>query len=313
MGLAASQCRLLLLTARLSDTEYRAQMISQRRMALAMQTEQIATNYSRALNNRILKFTYDFKSSDNTPIQKDLTYYELTAENSALAGKYRVKTADGKIAVASVDEIPGTIYSTKDEDGNEIAANVTKESLIKAARKYLAGCTEETEDSKDLQALISSDNLTDSDYAALYTYLKNTDALNSQLSFKKSANATFTGSDGEEYIVLPAIANTQYFQNCLRTGALCTERYTQEGNEAYSWKSYNLLSSEVVDDDLYTADDAAAQAEYESKSAMIQSQDKFLEIELKQVETQHQAAQTEYDSVKKVIDKNIERSFKTFG
>ena len=37
------------------------------------------------------------------------------------------------------------------------------------------------------------------------------------------------------------------------------------------------------------------------------------EVELKQVETQHQAAQVEYESVKKVIDKNIERSFKTFG
>ena len=56
-----------------------------------------------------------------------------------------------------------------------------------------------------------------------------------------------------------------------------------------------------------------ARAEYESKSAIIQSQDKQLEIELKQFETQHQAAQTEYDSVKKVIQDNVERTFGIFS
>ena len=41
MGLAASQARLLLLTARKSDLEYRAQQITNTEMILAMQTEQM--------------------------------------------------------------------------------------------------------------------------------------------------------------------------------------------------------------------------------------------------------------------------------
>jgi chromosome segregation ATPase len=45
----------------------------------------------------------------------------------------------------------------------------------------------------------------------------------------------------------------------------------------------------------------------------LQEVDKILEIQLKQVDTQHQAAQTELEAVQKVIDKNIERSFKTFA
>ena len=47
--------------------------------------------------------------------------------------------------------------------------------------------------------------------------------------------------------------------------------------------------------------------------APIQEQDKGLELQLKGLDTEQQAIQTEVDAVAKVIDKNIEVSFKTFG
>ena len=53
MGLAASQGRLLLLTARKSNLEFQAQAISQQRSLLSMQQESISTNYSEKLNNQI--------------------------------------------------------------------------------------------------------------------------------------------------------------------------------------------------------------------------------------------------------------------
>jgi len=45
----------------------------------------------------------------------------------------------------------------------------------------------------------------------------------------------------------------------------------------------------------------------------IQSLDKGLELQLRRVDTQQQAVQTELDAVKKVIDKNIELTFKVFA
>lgn len=68
-----------------------------------------------------------------------------------------------------------------------------------------------------------------------------------------------------------------------------------------------------MSDGLYTEDDAAASAKYKQITDRLQAQDKQLEIELKNIDTQHQAVQTEIDAVKKVIDKNIEMTFKTFG
>ena len=45
----------------------------------------------------------------------------------------------------------------------------------------------------------------------------------------------------------------------------------------------------------------------------IQSQDKSLELKMKQLDTEHNAVQTEMEAVQKVLQKNIEGSFKTFA
>jgi len=54
MGLAGSQTRFLTLTARKNDIEYQAQQISNSRLQLSSRLEQIATEYTKALNDRAL-------------------------------------------------------------------------------------------------------------------------------------------------------------------------------------------------------------------------------------------------------------------
>lgn len=67
MGLAASQGRLLLLTARKSDLELQAQQISQDRLLLSIQQESIATEYAEKTNNQI----YQIQLDDNNGFQPD--------------------------------------------------------------------------------------------------------------------------------------------------------------------------------------------------------------------------------------------------
>lgn len=45
----------------------------------------------------------------------------------------------------------------------------------------------------------------------------------------------------------------------------------------------------------------------------IQSLDKSLELQLRRVDTQQEAVRTEIEAVKKVIDKNVDLTFKTFA
>lgn len=96
----------------------------------------------------------------------------------------------------------------------------------------------------------------------------------------------------------------------------------EEGNVIYG-PTYSLTTSTVTDQEKY--EDAMNQYEYEkysydqaiqdinSKIEIVQAQDKNLELRLKQLDTEQKAISTEIDAVSKVIEKNTESSFKTFG
>lgn len=58
---------------------------------------------------------------------------------------------------------------------------------------------------------------------------------------------------------------------------------------------------------------ALAEAEYEKGMEAIQAQDKRYEMDQKKIDTQYDALIAEEESLKSVLDKNVERSFKTFG
>jgi len=87
--------------------------------------------------------------------------------------------------------------------------------------------------------------------------------------------------------------------------------------------TYSVNTSTVTDQAKY--DDAMNQysfdkAEYDksiqdinSKIEVVQAQDRNLELRLKQLDTEQKAIQTEIDAVEKVIEKNTESTFKTFG
>lgn len=45
----------------------------------------------------------------------------------------------------------------------------------------------------------------------------------------------------------------------------------------------------------------------------IQAEDKRFEIDQKKIDTQYKALQAEEESIKSVLSKNVERSFKAFG
>lgn len=85
---------------------------------------------------------------------------------------------------------------------------------------------------------------------------------------------------------------------------------------------YSLITNTVTDENAY--EDAMNQYTYDmqvyekaiadinAKTERIQEEDRTLELRLKQLDTEQEALQTEMEAVKKVIDKNIENTFKTF-
>jgi len=87
--------------------------------------------------------------------------------------------------------------------------------------------------------------------------------------------------------------------------------------------TYAVTTNTVTDNKKY--DDAMNQYEYDkykydqsvqeinAKIEIVQAEDRNLELRLKQLDTEQEAIQTEMEAVQKVIEKNTESTFKTFG
>lgn len=99
--------------------------------------------------------------------------------------------------------------------------------------------------------------------------------------------------------------------------------YIYDDEQHIDGTKYSLTATTISDENGYN--DAMNQYYYEkalydkkvqdinAKIEIIQTQDKNLELKLKQLDTEQNAISTEIDAVKKVISKNVESSFKTFN
>ena len=123
------------------------------------------------------------------------------------------------------------------------------------------------------------------------------------------------GYSTEQYVIIPGLKNTYFFQNALRQGSIYLQQFAASQNDPSvgEWQTKDWSATGLVRDALDTSDDAQAEMEYETQMAIIQGQDKKLDVEMKQVETQQKACENEIDAVKKVIEKNGEKTFKYFS
>ncbi len=410
MGLSASQGRMLLLTARKSDLEYRAQQISQKRLVLAQQLEEIAVDYENATSNRQMKISLALAStnSGNDVVNRtsNLTYATLvsgtlaqfsaddsgiqaydrtTGQEYASTSAYRLVDAYGAIVVSSAEEIPGTItkksnvVTAQDADGvYRVGSTSSDGKKENSGDNYIVIPKESNGTSTALGNLLSSSNtintkglqidtqhgmiavVKNDGTTAYYNYrtgaeitdenLKNSFAssetaslVNDSSSIPSSTLKTTTnvnkveGADGkfslvdangvviQRYVVDETLKygstdidgstdGPNYLQDCLRNGKYLLEKGSVDSETGkVKWSSLSWDSTANISDSYYTEDDDRAKAKYDRLQTQIQNQDKKLELELDNIETQRSAVTTEVESVQKVIDDNVESSFKTFA
>ncbi|MBQ8460201.1 hypothetical protein IJ541_08890 [bacterium] len=100
MGMAASQARLLSITARLSNNEMEQQSLAYSKQRLSDNSEQINDAYLEALNKTKYQVLTGYNNSQAN--YADLTYSQITGSNTVATGKqYLVKSKDGQVLVSS--------------------------------------------------------------------------------------------------------------------------------------------------------------------------------------------------------------------
>lgn len=110
--------------------------------------------------------------------------------------------------------------------------------------------------------------------------------------------------------------NSDWLTKQIEVGSIFLFEYNKAGGSNgtgdfvnISWNSGDTSLQMVSDKE----DMARAEADYETTMSQIQAKDKRFDVQLTEINTEHKAIETEVDSVKKVIDKNIDRTFKTFN
>ena len=288
MGLAASQGRMLCLTARMSDLIYEGQQISQQRMALANQQQDIANAYNEKTSNTILQAT-----TPDGQVQR-LTFDILTSQDAWTGLGMRIIDANGNVVVpgngtsiqvSADDETTQTFDMTNVGDfiTNYLNVAPTDDAYAKYSKMSMPELVEQYNNS------VGADETKKAEIVDKYSYLKS--------------------ENNERYCYDENINDPEYLQQMLTNGEWTIQKISASNKwEEVVWQGSNTLS-EVYD----TSDDAAAESEYESQMLAVQKKDKLLELRLEQVQTEENAVQTDLDSIRSVIDKNIEDSFKTFA
>lgn len=318
MGMSASQMRYCLIGGKKSDVEFQGQQINQQRTTLATQTS--------SYNNQLLdlkvptppstadytKTAYTFSSNGELRTVTGTVYdtvagtytVNYTTETTTSQGRssgtsvFGAASVVGGVANPPYTTSAGTVLTlcvTNPADPAYNATDAANIALINADcglpaasiyYRYTSGGTTRYATQADLQANAGSTN-------AISTYYVDDAATVTRNA--SMAGATVTWSDTNR---MTSITDAQGHEYTLSVDTASDE---QAYKDAYNEYEYQKAKYEQEMNNI------------NSKISIIQDQDKKLELKLQDLDTQQQALSTEMDSVKKVIDKNIESSFKAFA
>ena len=129
----------------------------------------------------------------------------------------------------------------------------------------------------------------------LDSYMKKSDLYKDNFEFDK-VTLSFDKNGRISKIVIPEISQKTIFD------VNTTRVHDDEGFDA-ALRDYTMSKDEYN----------KAVADLNAQTEKLQQEDKILEMRLDQIDTEQQELQTELEAVKKVLDENIENTFKTFA
>ena len=322
MGMAASQARFLNLTARKTNIEYQGQQINEQRTSLS--------NESADLYNQML--TLQVPTPPNT---QDFTKVQYTfmmpggVDEANVSQIVPTETTGEYSVVFSYKTVELDMPACTDNEKSRAHGNTTDGFSVTTVNGKTYNLTIYDSDDPD-QLKIHGDAVTKLNGGTTYFVNVGTEEapkyqyyLETELSAATDANASsnavayYSAQDVETYKedkYTPCTINRDVYNR------VQSFTHTPTGGTP---TTYAVTTKTITDEDSYN--DAMNEYTYQSylyeqtmaeinaKTSIIQAQDRTLELKLKQLDTEHNAVQTEIEAVKGVCKKNVEDSFKTFA
>jgi hypothetical protein len=100
--------------------------------------------------------------------------------------------------------------------------------------------------------------------------------------------------------------NQEWLQFAFESGLV----HMVQVNHRDEWEDVLYSNCSNITNSQADVDITIAEAKYNREMAKIQAKDRQYDIELKNIDTEHESVKQEYESIKGVIGKNIERNYK---
>ena len=134
------------------------------------------------------------------------------------------------------------------------------------------------------------------------------DALNADF-YNMLYNQLCTNGASTDLTKQQQVTDSEYLSNALKNGQLFISSLNNDGYFYQGHYTLNGHVAEVTDDDAI----AQAEAEYNVKKSQLSYKEESLDLQLKNIDTELSALTTEYDTVKNLISKNVEKVFTMFS
>lgn len=348
MGMAASQARFLGLTARKTNVEYEGQQVNQQRTCLANQS---ANYYNQLLGMAVptppsvqdyTKTVYTFTDGALTNTVTSL----IAQANGNFLISYTRSYTDNSAVVSTASSIVtrtgaqgAYTYNVGSKELRELGTMPSADYIENDP--YLNSLT-----NKQIQALVQEEVLykekLENEYNngkatdwLVYYRLDTTSGTYNPVMYKKDdlekESTVYSDTTGASQSFIPAYTTGTQKKTDEIKGA--TAKLEQDATGRFinitldpgtdNEVTYSLTANTTTDQQAYN--DAMNQYEFDkatydkaiqdinTKIEIIQAEDKNLELRLKQLDTEQDAISTEMEAVQKVIEKNTESTFKTFG
>lgn len=272
--------------------------------------EQVLNGMGNVLGKDAISSVYGL-SVDQESYQALSDAYEFGKQ---LLNPTDLKTSNGVImsqsinnSITEANKINGIIQGTND---------VTSVSLSNMLKSYLTNFAISME-GYELGLYVDKDVASSSyvtDDINYYFIIKNDNAMSEQDAlnadfYNMLYNQLCTNGASTDLTKQQQVTDSEYLSHALKNGQLFISSLNNDGYFYQGHYTLNGHVAEVTDEDAI----AQAEAEYNVKKSQLSYKEESLELQLKNIDTELSALTTEYDTVKNLISKNVEKVFTMFS
>ena len=329
MGLAASQARLLSLTARMHDIEYKAQKLEAQKLQMANKSQQVYNEYEAALNEQ--KIQYKIIGADGSASYKDATVKDLVTATGEAKSDYimhNIATNQMYCTAAQIEAFNKANGATAGAN-NKFSATTYKQN---AQGEYVNAAGQPVADQKNPAADgVVVKNETATTKAELFAKLMG-DELGASSSYQtlfkemEECVAKHNGKPEDAFIAVDATAgayaptadiakqfeSSTYLTNMINEGFIVLHKMTGD-NITGAADEVNVATDAALQQVSDETKLKKAEAKYEADMAKINAKDKKFDTDIAALEQERNAIKTEIDTLKTVAKDNVERTFKLFS